>query len=154
RRTERRRTTVATSRARSRTTGQPERLLAVMAVILIILYGVIAIFRPRTPRLGIDPQGGTPETLTLARHPQGTSDKMNVAVNIIRERVNAFGVSEAQVNTQGNNNITVSLPGRNQQQLLSEIGQPAVLNFRVVLLCSAPSAAPAPTTAPTPAPTS
>ena len=40
-----------------------------------------------------------------------TSEQMNQAVEIIRQRVDGSGVSEAEINTQGDNNVVVSMPG-------------------------------------------
>ena len=57
-----------------------------------------------TPKLGLDLRGGASVTLVPKPAPgQGavTSSQINKAVDIIRNRVNGFGVSEADVSTQG-----------------------------------------------------
>ena len=55
------------------------------------------------PELGLDLQGGTQITLQAQLESGKTvsSDQLNQAVNIIRQRINANGVTEAQINTQG-----------------------------------------------------
>jgi preprotein translocase subunit SecD len=40
-----------------------------------------------------------------------TADDMNEAIAIIRQRVDASGVAEAEISTLGSNNIVVAIPG-------------------------------------------
>ena len=111
------------------------------------------------PQLGLDLQGGTEITLTptLAAGQGVTPDELNQAVSIIRQRVDAAGVSEAEISTQGVNNIVVSIPGSPDEATLARIQASAKLDFRAVI-CSTdpgsvdpttgkPSAACTPTTA-------
>ncbi len=63
---------------------------------------------------------------------------MDQAVIIIRQRVNGFGVSEAQVNTLGNDKIVVSVPGQNNARIVDQVGQTALLRFRPVLQAGGP----------------
>jgi preprotein translocase subunit SecD len=59
---------------------------------------------------------------------------MNTAVGIIERRVNGLGVSEAEVQTQGANNIIVNIPrGTNSEQARKQVGTTAQLFFRPVL---------------------
>ena len=70
-------------------------------------------------------------------HHVSASD-LTETVNILNNRVNGLGVSGAQVNTTGTNEITVAIPGlKDPAAVLSAIGQTARLNFRPVL-CYAP----------------
>ncbi|WP_443070341.1 protein translocase subunit SecD [Streptomyces sp. QHH-9511] len=102
-----------------------------------------------TPRLGIDLAGGTSITLKAKADP-GQEDavnetNMNTAVGIIERRVNGLGVSEAEVQTQGRENIIVNIPrGVDEKQAREQVGTTAQLYFRPVLTY-APSAQPAPT---------
>ncbi|RMI42644.1 protein translocase subunit SecD [Streptomyces triticirhizae] len=99
-----------------------------------------------TPRLGIDLAGGTSITLT-ARPDADDADavnptNLNTAVSIIERRVNGLGVQEAEVQTQGDENIIVNIPkGTDEQAAREQVGTTAELGFRPVL--SAASAAPA-----------
>ncbi|MCX4745145.1 protein translocase subunit SecD [Kitasatospora sp. NBC_01287] len=100
----------------------------------------------KTPRLGIDLAGGTSITLTASSKDKAavTQSNMNIAVGIIQKRVNAFGVSEAEVQTQGNDNIIVDIPkGTNSQQAAQQVGTTAKLYFRPVLAL-APTGVPLP----------
>ncbi len=51
-------------------------------------------------------------------------------MDIIRQRIDATGVSESEINTQGANNIVVSIPGKPDQQTISRIEAAAKLTFR------------------------
>ena len=65
-----------------------------------------------------------------------TTEQLDQAVSIIRQRVDASGVSEAQVVTQGDRNIIVSIPGVPDENTLALIKASAKLEFRAVLVAS------------------
>jgi len=128
-------------------------LLAIV-VILGVLLGAGKLFWGwgLKPQLGLDLQGGTEITLTptLAAGQRVTQDELNQAVSIIRQRVDAAGVSEAEISTQGVNNIVVSIPGPADEATLARIKASAKLDFRPVICSSdttTPSAACTPTSA-------
>jgi preprotein translocase subunit SecD len=116
--------------------GYPGRALAVILIALVALTGGIFLSGNTTPRLGIDLAGGVSITLT-AKPDQGkavSKANMDTAVNIINNRVNGLGVSEAEVQTQGSNNIVVDIPkGTNADQAEQQVGTTAQLYFRQVL---------------------
>ncbi|MGQ0625399.1 MAG: protein translocase subunit SecD [Sporichthyaceae bacterium] len=128
------------SALKSATRG-PRRALAVTGVLLIGGTAAMIGADARTPRLAIDLAGGTSVTLT-AKATEGdgkvTGAAMSQAVKIIRQRVNGFGVSEAQVTTLGSDNIVVSVPGQNSAEIVAQVGQTALLRFRPVLLAGDP----------------
>ncbi|WP_433803421.1 protein translocase subunit SecD [Actinomycetospora sp. CA-084318] len=113
---------------------RPGRYLAFFVAIVAILYGLVFLTgdgRP-TPKLGIDLQGGTQVTLT-ARTETGvapTPDQLNLARQIIEQRVNGLGVSGAEV-VQNGNNLVITVPGTSGDQARS-LGQTARLYFRPV----------------------
>jgi len=87
------------------------------------------------PLLALDLEGGTqmvlsPETSTGEAV---TSEQMNQAVEIIRQRVDGSGVSEAEINTQGDNNVVVSMPGTPDAQTRDLIQASANMEFRSVI---------------------
>lgn len=91
-----------------------------------------------TPRLGIDLAGGTSITLTAKNEPGQPNainkTNMDTAVDIMNRRVNGLGVSEAEVQTQGSDNIIVNIPkGTNSKQAREQVGTTAKLYFRPVL---------------------
>ena len=86
------------------------------------------------PKLGLDLVGGTQATYVASV--QGgkvpTKDSMEQARTIIQNRVDALGVSEAQVVIQGDRNIVVSLAGEAKDQL-KDLAQAAQMRFRLVI---------------------
>ena len=101
-----------------------------------------------TPRLGLDLVGGTRvmmEAKTLDGGPP-PADSLEQARQIIENRVNAIGVEEAEVVTEGDRYIVVSIAGRGEDRLRS-VGDAAELRFRKVIHASPGTgvAEPAPT---------
>lgn len=94
-----------------------------------------------TPKLALDLEGGTQIVLTptLQSGETVSEDQLSQAVAIIRQRIDAAGVSESEINTQGSNNIVVSIPGQPDDQTLARIQASAKLDFRPVLVAGAPS---------------
>ncbi|MGC4893558.1 protein translocase subunit SecD [Micromonospora sp. DT31] len=141
---------------------RPGRQLAVLGFIFVVLYllvffsgGASGGWKDRLePRLGLDLVGGTRLTLEATNTVDGkppTAGNLEEARQIIESRVNAYGVAEAEVVTEGNRNIVISLPGQNRD--LTDVGSAAELRFRKVLKATDGSgavAAPAPTAAPAP----
>ena len=126
-------------------------LLAIV-VILGVLLGAGKLFWGwgLKPQLGLDLQGGTEITLTptLAAGQGVTPDELNQAVSIIRQRVDAAGVAEAEISTQGRDNIVVSLPGAPDEATFKRIQASAKLDFRPVI-CASSATTPSPACTPT-----
>src|SRR5215217_3414368 len=98
---------------------RPRRTLVLFLAAIIALYGLVALIDLNhkkgedsawQPRLGLDLEGGTRITFE-AKSSQGkvTKTKLEQARDIIDQRVNASGVSEAEVTTQGSNQIIVEI---------------------------------------------
>jgi preprotein translocase subunit SecD len=116
-------------------------------LIIVALVGVIA-WAENTgrnasfaPQLALDLQGGTEIILspTLADGAVLQEGQLEQAVEIIRQRVDATGVSEASIQTQGSGNeaaIVVSIPGKPDESTLKLIKASALLEFRPVLATS------------------
>ena len=84
-----------------------------------------------TPSLGLDLQGGASVTL----QPEGSYDAvaLDVAVEIIRARVDSIGVAEPEIIRQGET-VVVNLPGvKDQQRALDIVGRTGDLQLRPVL---------------------
>ena len=122
--------------------------MIVLAILAALLLGAMVASKAWTPKLGLDLRGGS--QITLSAQGEVTRDKMTQAVNIILARVSGSGVTEPEITTQGNNNIVVSVPGVDADQIVKLVGQTAELRFRQVLAVD--SAAPLPTPTPTATP--
>ncbi len=121
--------------------GRPGRTLALFLLAMIAL--AVWAFWPGTThgvKLGLDLRGGTQVILT-PNVAEGESDavtqeQLDQAVNIIRQRVDGFGVAEAEVTTQGSGAgaaIVVSVPGELTKEQQDAIASTAKLEFRPVL---------------------
>jgi preprotein translocase subunit SecD len=115
----------------------------VLVVIGISLASFVAVFAAQwSPRLGLDLAGGVAVVYTAEGNHISSSD-MNETVNILNQRVNGLGVSGAQVQTTGTNQISVSIPGvTDAQQVLQQIGQTARMYFRPVSCYAYPQSLP------------
>src|SRR5439155_10037571 len=109
-------------------------------------------------KLGIDLQGGTSflvrmstnelaqttedtgtnapgsETNQVSR-PIDTSAAIAQAIEVLRKRVDQFGVAEPIIQQQGSDHILILLPGlsaASQEEAINKIKQPAYLEFRLV----------------------
>ena len=118
-------------------------LTSVLVVVGISLASFAAVFAAQwSPRLGLDLAGGVSVVYTAEGNHISTAD-LNETVNILNQRVNGLGVSGAQVQTTGTNQISVSIPGvTDAQQVLKQIGQTARLYFRPVECYAYPESVP------------
>ncbi|WP_189188003.1 protein translocase subunit SecD [Streptomyces albiflavescens] len=122
--------------------SRPGRSLALILIAIAALTGGMFVSGHPTPRLGIDLAGGTSITLTAKNEPGQPNainkTNMDTAVDIMNRRVNGLGVSEAEVQTQGSDNIIVNIPkGTNSKQAREQVGTTAKLYFRPVLATQA-----------------
>jgi preprotein translocase subunit SecD len=113
------------------------------------------------PKLALDLEGGTQIILAPKLESGATvsAEQLDQAVAIIRQRIDASGVSEAEINTQGTQNIVVSIPGTPDKETIARIESSAKLEFRPVIFTDVAattatdsSATPSPTESPTPTP--
>jgi preprotein translocase subunit SecD len=91
------------------------------------------------PELALDLQGGT-QIVLQAQTEDGaapSAEQMDQAAAIIRQRVDASGVSEADITTEGGQNIVVQIPGAADAATRERITSTAQLEFRAVLATNA-----------------
>ncbi|NHA68478.1 protein translocase subunit SecD [Phycicoccus flavus] len=130
------------------------RALIALTVLTVALGGLLAGTivwgtGQATPKLGLDLKGGTQiilEPQTNAGRP--SAEQLNQARNIIVQRVDANGVSGAEVTTQGSENIVVSIPEIPTQAVRDAISKSSQMQFRPVLAVA--NGAPQPTASPSP----
>ena len=119
---------------------RPGRRLLMFILVLVIGFGALVAGSMRhkaslTPGLALDLEGGTQLILTPTTSDGSAISDNDVeqAIEVIRQRVDASGVSEAQISRQGGQNIVVSLPGKPSQATLELVRTSAVMYFRPVL---------------------
>jgi preprotein translocase subunit SecD len=90
-------------------------------------------FQRQGAKLGLDLQGGTQLTLQadMSQVPADQqAEALKGVVNVIQRRVNAYGVAEPEIQTQGTDRIIVQLPGvKNIEEAKKLIGETAKLEF-------------------------
>ncbi|MBO3664277.1 protein translocase subunit SecD [Microbacterium stercoris] len=122
------------------------RVLTGLLVLTAVLFGVNAlgvhVVKGGTwvPELALDLQGGT-QIILEAQTDNGepSAEQMTQAVAIIRQRVDASGVGESEISTQGGKNIVVQIPGNADEATRERIQRSAQLELRAVIYASAPT---------------
>ncbi|MFH1826153.1 MAG: protein translocase subunit SecD [bacterium] len=104
------------------------RILIILGILAISVYIIFQL--PIT--LGLDLQGGT--RLVLEGQPtdkvQISDDAMAGAVAVIRNRIDALGVTEPLIQRKGKDQIVVELPGvKDPDRAIAIIGDTAMLEF-------------------------
>jgi len=88
-----------------------------------------------TPALALDLEGGTQIILTPTATDGSaiTDESIEQSIDVIRQRIDANGVTEAEITRQGGQNIVVGIPGDPDQATVDLVSQPAQMRFRPVL---------------------
>ncbi|MDJ0680362.1 MAG: protein translocase subunit SecD, partial [Xenococcaceae cyanobacterium MO_167.B52] len=107
---------------------------AYLVLILGLVIAAIATLVNLPPQRGLDLRGGAQLTIqvkTTEEVTQITPDKLEAVKNVISNRVNKLGVSEAIVQTANKDRIIVQLPGVSDPQDAEKVlGGTAQLDFR------------------------
>ena len=92
--------------------------------------------RKKAIHLGLDLQGGMHLVLEVDRSRMNkaeAADAVDRAMEIIRSRIDQFGVAEPLVQRQGEERIVIQLPGlTDRQRAIDLIGKTALLEFKLV----------------------
>jgi protein-export membrane protein SecD len=134
--------------------GLKWRIILIVAVCIVAVYFIYPTFRvaslknkeapdpellskyqKKALHLGLDLQGGIHIILEVDKsnlQKDEAKDATERALEIIRTRVDQFGVSEPSIQPQGNNRILVQLPGVDLERARGLIGQTALLEFKLV----------------------
>lgn len=111
------------------------RQRSLLALILVLVIAAVVVLVKIPVRLGLDLQGGSQITIqvkTTKDLPKITERELDAVRKVMEERVNGLGVSEAVVQTAGEDQILVQLPGiDNPQQAERVLGGTAQLDFRL-----------------------
>jgi preprotein translocase subunit SecD len=126
-------------------------VISVVATCLVCVGALAGVLAANwKPLLGLDLRGGLSIIYCPAAKGSDTScstakvsqSKLDTAVTILENRANAYGVSQPNINVQGDD-VVVQLPGvKNARQVESQLGQTAQLYFRPVLCYAPPYAGP------------
>ncbi len=117
--------------------GLRKRLLATTLVMLLGAFSIATIWPPKEKiQLGLDIQGGTSFLIRLMGGDKDVNKGMlDQAVEVIRKRIDYFGVSEPVISPVGNDRILVQIPGLDTakiQEAREQLSRVAKLEFRLV----------------------
>src|SRR5213593_4077179 len=117
--------------------GPRKRLLAGTLMLLLVTLSIAAIWPPQKKiALGLDIQGGTSFLIRLVPGDKPiTKGMLDQAVEVIRKRIDVFGVSEPIISPVGGDRILVQIPGLDTakiQEARDQLSRVAKLEFRLV----------------------
>ena len=117
--------------------GLRKRMLATTLVMLLVAFSIATIWPPKEKiQLGLDIQGGTSFLIRLMGGDKEVNKGMlDQAVEVIRKRIDYFGVSEPVISPVGNDRILVQIPGLDTakiQEAREQLSRVAKLEFRLV----------------------
>ncbi|MDQ0645517.1 protein translocase subunit SecD [Microbacterium murale] len=122
------------------------KVLLSLLIVTAALFGVntVGVMLGKSswmPELALDLQGGTQIVLGAVTEDGAdpTQEQLDQAAAIIRQRVDAAGVAEADVTTEGGRNIVVQIPGTADEETRARIQASAQLEFRPVLYAGDPA---------------
>ncbi|MCM8757357.1 MAG: protein translocase subunit SecD [Candidatus Omnitrophica bacterium] len=115
------------------------RNLYVKLGIIVAIAGISAWYLfplEKKIRRGLDLQGGVHLVLEVekpAQADQGLSDVTDRALKVVRNRIDALGITEPVIQKQGTNKIIVDIAGyKDPEKVMEVIGRTALLEFRLV----------------------
>jgi SecD/SecF fusion protein len=117
--------------------GPRKRLLAMTLMLLLVVSSIATIWPPQKKiALGLDIQGGTSFLIRLkGGDKEVTKGMLDQAVEVIRKRIDVFGVSEPIISPVANDRILVQIPGLDTakiQEARDQLSRVAKLEFRLV----------------------
>jgi SecD/SecF fusion protein len=96
----------------------------------------LAALRKKAIHLGLDLQGGMHLVLEVDRSKMNAAegkDAVDRAMEVLRQRIDQFGVAEPLIQKEGEDRIVIQLPGlTDRKRALDLIGKTALLEFKLV----------------------
>lgn len=111
------------------------KLVVTLVAIVVVAYGSFAamLATGTSPALGLDLQGGISVTQRAKPGTEYSQESLDLAVERIRERVDALGVAEPEILRQGDT-IVVNLPGvQNQREAVELVQVTGLVYLRPVI---------------------
>ncbi|MBA2439717.1 MAG: protein translocase subunit SecD, partial [Thermoleophilaceae bacterium] len=109
------------------------RNLSIIALVLVLLAGAAALIATKPTVLGLDLRGGVElvyEGRPTPQVPKVTPEAIDDAIETIRKRTDALGVSEPEIQRAGSNQISIGLPNvDNADRAQEQVGTTAQLQF-------------------------
>src|SRR5215210_4638876 len=109
------------------------RNLSVLALVALLLAAAAFLIATKPTKLGLDLEGGTElvyEGRPTPKVPKVTPQAIDDALETIRKRTDALGVSEPEIQRAGANQISIGLPAvQNAERAEQQVGTTAQLQF-------------------------
>src|SRR5215210_1602233 len=113
--------------------SERRRHLLVLLIVLGLIAGSAAVIATTATKLGLDLQGGVQLVYQCKPTPPKTSvdaESLQRSLDIMRDRVDAFGVAEPELARTGADQIEVNLPGvKDAERAAQQVGSTAQLYF-------------------------
>src|SRR5215217_4042845 len=109
------------------------RNLSILAIVLLLLVGAGGVIATKSTKLGLDLKGGIELVYQGQPTPQVpvvTQQALDDALETIRKRTDALGVSEPEIQRSGRDQISIGLPDvQNAERAIQQVGSTAQLQF-------------------------
>src|SRR3954471_14779972 len=109
------------------------RNLSILGIVLLLLVGAGAVIATKSTKLGLDLKGGIELVYQGQPTPQVpvvTQQALDDALETIRKRTDALGVSEPEIQRSGRDQISIGLPSvQNAERAIQQVGSTAQLQF-------------------------
>src|SRR4051812_22803199 len=109
------------------------RNFSILAVVLLLLLGAAGVIATKSTKLGLDLKGGIELVYQGQPTPQVpvvTQQALDDALETIRKRTDALGVSEPEIQRSGRDQISIGLPAvQNAERAIEQVGPTAQLQF-------------------------
>ncbi len=113
--------------------GSRRANIAIIVLVLAMLAGSALVIFTKSTKLGLDLSGGTQliyEGQPSPQNPEVDAEDIDRAIEIMRDRVDALGVSEPEISPLGPTGIQVGLPNvTDAQRAIDQVGDTAQLYF-------------------------
>ena len=113
--------------------GSRRTNIIIVSVILAMLAGSLYVIATKPTKKGLDLSGGTQliyQGLPSPDNPTVDGEDIDRAIEIIRDRVDALGVSEPEIAPLGEDQVQISLPNvQDTQRAIQQVGDTAKLYF-------------------------
>ncbi len=111
--------------------GSRRRNLFILLFVVGLVIASVLVILSKPTRLGLDLRGGTElvyEARPTPQNPEIATEDVNRAIEIIRDRTDALGVSEPEIAAVGETGISVALPDvQNAERAIAQVGSTAQL---------------------------
>ncbi len=107
--------------------------ITIITLVLAMVVGSLLIIATKPTKLGLDLSGGTQliyEGESTPQNPTVDAEDIDNTIEIMRQRIDAFGVSEPEIAPLGAKQIQISLPNvQDAARAAAQVGETAQLNF-------------------------